>query len=82
MPQELHQDIAEETDYLHEMLSGRRRTSAAVVGREEGEPFELPQLRSSHDFPTVTQTLVSLETERSEPSVAVENFLSSMPTIT
>lgn len=78
MPRELHQDIAEETDYLHEMLSGRRRTSAAV----EGEPSELSQLRSSHDFPTVTQTVVSLENDRSESSVAVENFLSSMPTIT
>ena len=87
MPRELHQDIAEETDYLHEMLSGRRRTSTSVVGREGEEPSELPQLCSSYDFPTVTQTVVSLQTERSEARVvhasdAVENFLSSMPTIT
>jgi hypothetical protein len=75
MPLELHQDVAEQTDFLHEMLCGRRRASAAVGDDKQ-----------RHVFPGIAQTLAapdSAPSERSEPRTvragAVQHFLGSMP---
>ena len=86
MPLELHQDIAEETDFLHEMLCGRRRASPSEFLRDDEE--SLRQLRSSHAYPSVAQTINGPDRKRQErqpvepPAVhpgAVEKFLGSMP---
>lgn len=86
MPLELYEDVAEETDYLHEMLCGRRRASPSAVVR--GGEESLQQLRSHHAFPSVAQTINApdrkLQKRRpSEPPAvhegAVDKFLGSMP---
>ena len=76
MPVELHQDVAEHTDFVHEMLCGRRRASSAA-GHDD----------QSHAFPSIAQTVAALRSvprERPGPRAvharAVQNFLGSMPT--
>lgn len=85
MPEELHQDLLEGTDYLHEMLCVRRRASPPpVVG--DGEEYPLAQQRcpTSHAFPSVMQTITAPERlePRADQAGTVNSFLGSMPTFT
>lgn len=62
MPSVLYEGLAEGSDFLHEMLSVRRRqkspaAEAADDGGGGGRELAADQTQSSHEFPSLSETV-------------------------